>query len=235
MGTLSENWLTEGLMDFEYKKYRILGYLQQVEEHFNAQKLYPDFAELIAHYKKLVLIKNNAISLENNFKKTITGIDLANLQFKYNSVIDDDSLSELKQIISFCEPLFEDELSKGKHIFDFAEQHITFDHIGIMPLYKTEGYFMLHPFDSKQVSVYSYAFSKINLLNQDVFGLNCSFFSSYTISLSQPIDKIKLDLIHDNPQLPNPAVYLFKAKAELPKDETFLPIVKRLLYKNLAG
>jgi len=46
---------------------------------------------------------------------------------------------------------------------------------------------------------------------------------------------LKLDIIHQNPELPNPAVYLFKAKAALPKDETFLPIAKRLLYKNLQS
>jgi len=66
MGTLSEKWLTEDLMDFEYKKYLVLGYLQIVETHFNEQKLYPDFAELIAHYKNIIQLKNNTATLENN-------------------------------------------------------------------------------------------------------------------------------------------------------------------------
>lgn len=235
MGTLSENWLTEGLMDFEYKKYRILGYIKEVEAHFKEQKLYPDFAELIAHYKKLMLLKNNTISLEKNFKKNLSNIDFSSMTLKYDSTIDDESLNELKQIIAFCEPLFAEELSKGKNIFDFAEQHILTDHIGILPLYKKEGYFMLHPFQSEHVCVYTYSFSKINLLQQEVYGLNCTYFSTYTLSLSNSIDKLKLNIIHENPQLPNPAVYLFKAKAALPKDETFLPIAKRLLYKNLAS
>ncbi|MES2514251.1 MAG: hypothetical protein V4580_08900 [Bacteroidota bacterium] len=235
MATLSENWLTEDLMDFEYKKYRILGYLQHVEAHFKEQKLYPDFADLIAHYKKMILLKNNALSLENNFKKTLTGINPVNLKLQYNSVIDDDSLNELKQIIAFCEPLFEKGLNKGKNIFDFAEKHILIDHIGILPLYKTEGYFLLHPYQSKQVTVYTYNFSKINLLQQEVYGLNCTYFSCYTLSLANTVDHLKAEIIDANPGFPNPAVYLFKAKAELPKDETFLPIAKRLLYKNLAA
>lgn len=235
MGTLSENWLTEDLMDFEYKKYLVLGYLQNIQAHFKEQKLYPDFAELIAHYKNLLLLKNNATALENNFKKTLSGIDYANLKLQYKSIIDDESLSELKQIINFSEPLFEQELEKGKSIFDFAEQHIVTNHIGILPLYKMEGYFILLPFQSKYVTVYSYAFSKINLMQQDVYGLNCKYFSTHTLSLSNQVDKVKSDIIQANPELPNPAVYLFKAKAELPKDETFLPIAKRLLYKNLAA
>ncbi|MBL7935748.1 MAG: hypothetical protein JNM51_08090 [Bacteroidia bacterium] len=235
MGTLSENWLTEDLMDFEYKKYIVLAYLQSVKAHFNEQKLYPDFAELISHYKNMILLKNNTINLESKFKKNLTGIDFKTMKLQYSSVFDDETIQELKQIIEFCEPLFENELGKGKTIFDFAEQHIYSDHIGILPIYKTEGYFILQPYQSKQVSVYTYMFSKINLLQQEVYGLNSSYYSSYTLSLAKPVDKLKLDIIDSNPQLPNPAVYLFKAKAELPTNETFLPIAKRLLYKQLAA
>jgi hypothetical protein len=235
MGTLSENWLTEDLMDFEYKKYRVLAYLQNIKAHFKEQKLYPDFAELIAHYKNLILLKNNATTLENNFKKTLSGIDYANLKLQYQSIVNDESLNELKQIINFSEPLFEQELEKGKSIFDFAEQHIVTNHIGILPLYKTEGYFMLLPYQSKSVTVYSYTFSKINLLQQEVYGLTSNYFSTYTLSISNQVDRVKSELIEANPELPNPAVYLFKAKAELPNEETFLPIAKRLLYKNLAA
>lgn len=234
MGTLSENWITEHLMDFEYKKYMLLGYLKQVKEHFNEQKLYPDFAELIAHYKNLVRLKHNTSALENNFKKSLKGIDYENLKLVYEETINNELLDELKQIIAFSEPLLANELNNGKTIFDFAEQHILTDHIGILPIYKNEGYFMLHPFQSKQIIVYNYNFSKVNLLQQEIFGLNCTYFSTYTISLSTHVDKIKHEIIKTNPQLPNPAVYLFKAKASLPNEETFLPIAKRLLYKNLA-
>ena len=235
MANLSENWITEHLMDFEYKKYMLLGYLKQVKEHFNEQKLYPDLPQLIAHYKNLIQLKDNATALENNFKKTIKSIDFENLKFIYENSNEDESLNELKQIIEYSEPLMAQELNAGKNIFDFAEQHILVDHIGILPIYKNEGYFLLHPFQSKSVFVYSYSFSKVTLLQQEVYGLNSNYFSSYTISLSRPVDKIKQEIIYNNPQLPNPPVYLFKAKAPLPNDETFLPIAKRLLYKNLLN
>ena len=235
MATLSENWITENHIDFEYKKYVLLGYLQKVKEHFNEQKLYPDFAELIAHYKNLLALKNNTTALENNFKKTVKGVDFNDFKLVYENTINDELLMELKQIIAFSEPLLATELNKGKTIFDFAEQHILADHIGILPIYKSEGYFILYPYQSKQVYVYTYAFSKINLLQQEVYGLNSSYFTCYHVSLSKPVDKIKLDIIDANPYMPNPAVYLFKANAELPNDETFLPIAKRLLYKKLAA
>jgi hypothetical protein len=235
MANLSQNWITEHLMDFEYKKYVLLGYLKQVQEHFKEQKLYPDLPELIGHYKNLIQLKNNATNLENNFKKSIKSIDLENLKFIYEHNNETESLNELKQIIEYSEPLMAGELNKGKNIFDFAEQNILVDHIGILPIYKKEGYFILHPFESKNIAVYHYSFSKVTLLEQEVYGLHSTYFSSYTITLSKPVDKIKQDIIYQNPQLPNPPVYLFKAKTILPNDETFLPIAKRLLYRNLLN
>jgi len=233
METLSENWITENLMDFEYKKYVLLGYLKKVKAHFSEQKLYPDFAELIAHYKNLLRLKENTSNLEQNFRKKLKGINHTNLSLVYENTVNDDLLNELKQIIEFSEPLMAGELNKGRSIFDFAEQHIMSDHIGIIPIYKQEGYFLLHPFRENHISVYHYQFSKINLLEENAYGLNSSYFSSHTISLAKPIDYIKYELIEANPHLPNPAVYLFKARAPLPDQETFLPIAKRLLYKKL--
>lgn len=233
MGTLSENWITEHLLDFEYKKYMLLGYLQQVKKHFNEQKLYPDFAELIAHYKNLIELKSNTFSIENKFKKNLKGFDFENMKLVYDDITDSELLEELKLIISFSEPLMAKEIHIGKSIFDYAEDHIIAEHIGILPLYKTEGFFLLAPYQSKQVQVYSYQFSKINLLQQEVYGLTTNFFSTYTISLGKPVDKLKHEIIASNPDFPNPPVYLFKAKAELPKDETFLPVAKRLLYKQV--
>lgn len=234
MGTLSENWITEHLLDFEYKKYMLLAYLQKVKERFNEQKLYPDFAELIAHYKNLIELKSNTYSIENKFKKNLKGFDFENMKLVYDNLNEDDELlEELKQIISFSEPLMAKEIHNGKSIFDFAEQHIISEHIGILPLYKAEGYFLLAPYQSRQVMVYLYQFSKVNLLQQDVYGLTSSYFSTYNVSLSRPVDKIKHEIIEANPNMPNPPVYLFKAKADLPKDETFLPVVKRLLYREV--
>ena len=56
MATLSENWITENHIDFEYKKYVLLGYLQKVKEHFNEQKLYPNFYNELSTQQNLDII-----------------------------------------------------------------------------------------------------------------------------------------------------------------------------------
>ncbi len=41
MESLKDNWLTEGLIDFEYKKYVLLAYMKRVKESFGRVELYP--------------------------------------------------------------------------------------------------------------------------------------------------------------------------------------------------
>lgn len=50
MKQLSETWFAEGRIDFELKKYTLLAYLQEVNSHFNENKLYPQLADIIFHY-----------------------------------------------------------------------------------------------------------------------------------------------------------------------------------------
>ncbi len=59
MKNLSENWMTEGWIDFEYKKYLLLAYLKDVGVNFKQVKLYPPLADLIHHYSKLKNFEEN--------------------------------------------------------------------------------------------------------------------------------------------------------------------------------
>jgi hypothetical protein len=235
MKSLSANWITEHLVDFEYKKYLLLAYLQEVKQHFGDRKLYPDLTELITHYKNLMELKTNTDVLKGNFKKTMNGFDFRNLQLKFENMNDEEWFNELKLIIDFSLPLMATEVNEGKTIFDFVEKNILFHHVGLLPINKNEGYFLLNAFQSKQVNVYTYNLSALKYGQENTYGLSVSYCSNYTISLSKPVDKIKLDIIDNYPQLPNPAVYLFKAKTSFPNEETFLPVVKRMLFSTLVN
>lgn len=235
METLHKNWLTEGLIDFEYKKYVLLAYLKSVHQHFTDKKLYPDFTELISHFRYLKELKQTEESLQSAFKKPIDSIDLKKLEINYKPEEEEEWLKEIKQIIEFSLPLMAKEVLEGKSIFDHVEKNILFEHLGILPINKNEGYFMLQPAQSKKVDVYSFSLSPITYLNEKAFGFKTEYFSTYTTSLSKPIDHIKQEIIYQNPYLPNPAVYIFKAKIALPDEETFLPVAKRLLFSTLTS
>lgn len=234
METLSKDWLTEGLIDFEYKKYILLAYLQKVHEHFKEKKLYPDFTELIAHFKYLKELKETEERLQSNFKKQIDTVDLEKLSFNYKAVDEEEWLREIKQIIEYGLPLLAKEVMEGKSVYDYVEKQICIEPLGIMPINKNEGYFLLMFPGNKKVEAYNYALSPITYMNETAMGLRTNYFSTYTTSLALPLDKIKQELIDQNPYLPNPAVYVFTSKTAIPAEESFLPIAKRLLYSSIT-
>jgi hypothetical protein len=57
MEKLSKDWLTQGLIDFEYKKYLLMAYLQTVKSSFGKVELYPFLADLVFHYRNLQAVK----------------------------------------------------------------------------------------------------------------------------------------------------------------------------------
>ncbi|PIQ20585.1 MAG: hypothetical protein COW65_14085 [Cytophagales bacterium CG18_big_fil_WC_8_21_14_2_50_42_9] len=48
------NWLTDGLIDFEYKKYQLLAYLKGVQCEFKKKRLYPIFSDVMMHYQNIL-------------------------------------------------------------------------------------------------------------------------------------------------------------------------------------
>lgn len=235
MENLTKNWLTEGIIDFEYKKYILLAYLKNVHEHFEAKKLYPVFSELIGHFRYIKELKETGENLESNFKKPIESIDTNTLKIKYKSEEEEEWLKEIKQIITYSIPLMAKEIMDGKTVYDFAENSIQMEQIGIQPLNKNEGYFMLQLPVSPELNVYNYQLSPISYMDEKAVGLKTSFVNSYRISVSMPVDRIKQELIDENPYLPNPAVYVFRTKNDLPAEETFLPVAKRILFTTLTA
>ena len=61
---LDPEWIYKEPLDFEYKKYTLLAYLQKCDKNFDDLKIYPDFVELSLHLANLQSInKENTMLL----------------------------------------------------------------------------------------------------------------------------------------------------------------------------
>ncbi|HMS51537.1 MAG TPA: hypothetical protein PKD56_04360, partial [Chitinophagales bacterium] len=87
MKTLSENWISEGLIDFEYKKYILLAYLQHVSKHFDEETLYPMLADLIFHHQNLVVIRANQRDANEHFPRQLQRLDLEDFTLQYEALM----------------------------------------------------------------------------------------------------------------------------------------------------
>ncbi|MBA3706553.1 MAG: hypothetical protein H0W84_11850, partial [Bacteroidetes bacterium] len=163
MQKLNDNWITDKHIDFEYKKYVLLAYFQEVSQDFNACKLYPILSDLVAHYRNTLAFKENKDRIANTFPKKISGIDLEQLQVQYDQLLnDDDLIREIESIINFSIPKFKHYLEEGKKIYDFIEKHLIIIPVGVIPLHTQEGYLLLKNVTENNVKAYQYQIKLFN-------------------------------------------------------------------------
>ncbi|QCK14954.1 hypothetical protein [Mangrovivirga cuniculi] len=237
MKTLSPNWITESPIDFEFKKYTLLAYLQRIEKFFNEFKLYPAFSDLIFHYKNLHTLKENKELLKESFPKEISMEDFLKLKLVYKEILDDDEIIKaIEDLIYFSMPQMKIWLERGEEIFISVGEDIKIEPVGIVPLYKEEGYLVLQMFNGRK-KVFRYK-TGIFERSEDTFrGLNLTFLKDIELGIGDTIEGYKVRLARLNKELPNPAVYFISTRRNLPFEETLMPVIKLnfLKYISLAS
>lgn len=235
MTQLSTNWITEKHIDFEYKKYLLLGYLQRVSEEFTESKLYPSLSELVTHYRNVVALRDKKKDLFNSFPERLTGTDVKGFNLMYEKLLNDDQvMAEIETIIEYSIPKFEKYITEGKAIYDFIESRIKIFPVGIMPLNADEGYLLLKYCPVGETLVYEYQITIFENPEEKYRGISTNFVCSYSKSIQNSFENIKLDLIRYHHKLPNPATYVIESEIQVPLQETLLPLARRTLVKYVA-
>jgi len=236
MKTLPKNWIAEGLIDFEYKKYQLLAYLQETNQQFNASKLYPVLGELIEHHRLLDDLKKGKSELNSLFPKTISGIDFQNGKLQYHPLETEcDVLKEIANITEFALPRFSEQINKGKEIYQLVEKQVEFEPVGIMPIYTQEGFILVSKETKSDIHAYRYQSSFLQLAGERFRSIRMWLVGVFQKSLINTLEKIKLQLIKDIKELPNPATWRLHSSHDFPLEETLLPISKRLLLQHVAS
>lgn len=235
MTHLSENWITEQHIDFEYKKYMLLAWLQKVEIEFKTIQLYPSLAELLAHYRNAFQLKQNKTQMDEKFPHALTGLRTDQLNLEFEPLIKDDSLMvEIERILDYSIPKFEAWLREGQGIYDFLEREIEITPVGIVPLRTDEGYLFLRQ-GQQDTRVYSFQMSIIDDPTSKWRALRTVHLADWKKSISNTPEAIKLELIRSHNELPNPAVFVAESAKEIPVEQTFLPIAKRMLMRTISA
>jgi hypothetical protein len=236
MQYLNKNWITENQIDFEYKKYVLLAYLQHVSENFTEYRLYPYLSDLVEHYRNLKSLKDNKQNLFNLFPERVKGADVEQFKLIYEKIIQDDSLmQEIVSILEFSIPQMEVYLREGKKIYDFIEDRLKISPVGLIPLNSESGYLLLKESSSVDTRVYEFQITIFENPVEKYRGIHLSYVKTYEKSIVNTFEAIKSDLIRYNRNLPNPATYVIETDMVIPFEETFLPLAKRTLVKRIAG
>jgi hypothetical protein len=234
MKELNKNWLTQGLIDFEYKKYLLLGYMQGVAEEFNSRKLYPIFSDLLFHYKNIISLKQNKSLIYENFPKEISGADFEKLKLMYTEIVKDDQImQELEEIMEYSIPIFQNHLSTGKDIYEEIEYSMSIAPVGLFSLNHDSGYLFFYVDNIRQAKVYEYEMTIFENADEKYRGIHTHFVETVDKGLNNTFESIKIYLVKKYKKMANPATYLIDAKVNYPFDEAILPIGKRMLVRYI--
>jgi hypothetical protein len=236
MKKLSADWFVEGLQDFEYKKYVLLAYLQTVKKAFDQSLLYPVFSELISHYQNLYAFQQNKQQFENAVPKQLMSIDWEKFRALYASLLDDDeALREIEEIVDFSLPMVKASLEEGKQLYELIEENIEIDTVGLLPLYRDAGYLLLRGGNAHEVRAYSYQITIFENADERYRGIHAHYISDFTLNIGTTYESIKLELIRQQRDLPNPATFSIYSRMQFPEEAALIPVAKRKFVRFLAG
>lgn len=231
---LSETWFMEGFIDFELQKYKLLAYLKEVKQSFDETKLYPQLADIVAHYNNMLAFQTSKQLMEEQFPKQLNRLDVQRLELVYERMLaDDEVMQELQQITLYALAQMKSTIHTGAEIYEFVEKQIQIEPVGIIPLYKNEGYIFIRYGAFAEVRIYNYTISLFEHKNAKYKGIRMEYIDSRDKSLANTYEQIKLDIIRTYRMLPNPAVYRVDFPLSVPFNETLLPIAKRILVRQI--
>jgi hypothetical protein len=232
---LGVNWFIEGTIDFEYKKYILLDYLQEINRYFDKSKLYPNLTDLIFHYNNLLDFKQNKNVLQQAFPQRLTKADIDAVKLTYKKIVEDDnSMREIESIIAYAMRKIDPAIKTGKEIYDFVESRINIDPVGLVPLMPYHGYFSLKNGRERTNLVYEYQITIFENKEDKFRGINVKLVETYEQSIVNTPEAVKLHLIRQHRHLPNPAVYYVHSDITFPLEQTLLPVAKRSLVKFIS-
>lgn len=235
MKTLPKNWITEGLIDFEYKKYQLLAYLQEANREFQAVKLYPVLSDLIDHHRVLQELNSGKTELSKLFPKALNGIDFQNTQLQYQSKVEDgEVMKEISQITDFALPRITRQIEEGKSIYNFVEEQVEFEPVGILPIYNREGFVLMTRESSADVHAFRYKSNMLQLAGEKFRSITFWLLGVFQKNLVNTLERLKMHLIYEVKELPNPATWRVHCSHVFPIEETLIPLSKRLLLKSVS-
>ena len=117
MELLSLTWWMESPIDYEYRQYILLDYLQKIEKHFYNK----DFSPYLLHTEKLYEEMEVSLQFIKKFEEsiTITKLTIKNeaLGWETSKPVSIDELEEIKKILEFSIPRVKEKVELGKELW----------------------------------------------------------------------------------------------------------------------
>ena len=217
--------------DLEKRQYVILGALKKISEQFHFYKIYPHLSRLIELRRILKEVIAGIYDLRSKFPKQISKLDWVNRVIEHEVIFTSGTdISSVEDLIEWALPRIENVIEEGVAIYEFVESELTVEQVGILPEYKDEGYLFVPDNQKKSLNLFRFEVSIFQNTHDQYRALKTQFLKYLEqdrIKLSP--GSVKLDLIREESELPNPATYAFNTELDFPFETTIFPVAKRRL------
>ena len=233
---LSIDLFTSVQDDIEKRQYIILGELKKISEQFQFYKIYPHLSKLIDLFKVLKDLTARLSNLRSEFPKRIRKIDWVNRTIEHEVIFTSGTdISAVEDLIEWALPHIEHVISEGIAIHEFVESELTVEQVGILPNYRDEGYLFVPDNQKKSLNLYRFEVSIFQSADDQYRTLKTRFLKHLEqdrVRLSP--GSIKLELIREEGEMPNPATYAFETDLDFPFNQAIFPVAKRRLMHILS-
>ncbi len=223
--------------DAEATRYRIMHEFKRIDEQFARSRLYPHLAVLIDLYGNLNAIVSSENAVRDMMSKTMKGVDLETRRLLYEFDEPENShIANVRSLIHWAMPILKQKIDEGRTIYEFVERNLTLNVVGLLPRYQAEGYVFVPDAREQRCHLLRYELSLYTSSDEHYRQLKTVFIRTVQTSrvLRSP-GALKLELLREYPDLPNPATYSFATELDFPFVETIYPVAKRKLLQNLAA
>lgn len=229
------DFFTNSVEDAEKRQYHVLAWLKNIQENFGRNRLYPHLNSLIDLHRDLKTFLQNIDDLEGRMPRKMSGIDLDKKIIHYEAVnARPDDLESIRGLITWALPYIKSAIDEGATIFEFVDENMDVEKVGIIPVYTEEGYSMIPDNAAGKIHIFRYETSVFESSRDKYRSLKTTLVKTVnTGSVLPSLNSLKLDLISQLRDLPNPATYAIRSGLDFPFNETILPVAKRKLLKHL--
>lgn len=237
MESLSLNLFTGAVEDIERTQYKVLAGLQKARSAFDEQRVYPHLGRLVKLHGALVTVLDRTEEFRTPKTGRISGIDWDEKKVTYEwPELEGAEMAEVEDLIRWALPHIREAIEEGKDVYEQVEDNLELETVGIMPSYVQEGYLMVPHREEGVLHVLRYTLSIIEGEDERHRALktaHCKTVSQESVDIDP--STIKLQLVEERRDLPNPATYFSNTDLRVPYQETLLPVVKRRLVRRLAA
>lgn len=225
-----ETFLTAG-KDQELNQYRILDALRYYRNEFAHNRLYPGLTDLIELTTLLQSLIANKEDIQRALPRRLSGIDFERKRLIYTPIRPpEDDVEHVVDLMVWAVPIMKKVIEEGRQIYDFVDENIIIEEVGILPMYREEGYCFVTDNKDSLLHILRYEVSLFTAGGEKFRALRMRPLKSLRKKLIRPsLESLKLELIKEYRDLPAPAAFSCDTELDFPFTETILPVAKRKL------